>query len=157
MSPAAHPVGPGAQLQGQPAGVVTRVIAGGLDYMLVGLWSAGVYVGVAALSFLYNPVEWQWPRWSFGAVLILGALSMVTYLTATWATSGKTLGGQVMGTRVVRDGERVHVLRALARAVVVVAFPIGLFWSAVDVRARSAQDLVIRTSVVYAWRTDVRP
>ncbi|TNC31257.1 RDD family protein [Mumia zhuanghuii] len=150
-----HPVGPGADLQGKPAGIVTRAIAGGIDYVVVGFWAAGVYVGVAALSFLYNPVGWSWPRWSFGAVLILGAVSMVTYLTATWATSGKTLGGQVMGSRVVRDGGRVPLLRAFVRALVVVAFPIGLFWSAIDTRSRSVQDLVTGTAVLYAWRTDI--
>lgn len=151
----AHPVGPGGHLQGRPAGVVTRTIAGALDYAVVGLWAASVYIGVAALSFLANPVTWQWPRWTFGALLVLGALSMVVYLTSTWATSGKTLGGQVMGTRVLHDGKRVHVARALARAVVVVVFPIGLFWSAVDARSRSVQDLLTGTTVVYSWRSEV--
>ncbi|MGH1563372.1 RDD family protein [Mumia sp. DW29H23] len=151
-----HPVGPGADLQGKPAGVVTRTIAGGIDYALAGLAVASTYGGIAALTFLYNPVSWHWPRWPFIVLLALGAVYLGGYLTACWATSGKTLGGQVMGTRVLsHSGRRVRLWRAVLRAVVVVVFPIGLFWSAVDGRSRSVQDLVTATKVVYSWRTEV--
>ncbi|MFC6151528.1 MULTISPECIES: RDD family protein [Mumia] len=151
-----HPVGPGAGLQGKPAGVVTRTIAGGIDYALAVVAVGSTYAGLAALSFLYNPVSWHWPRWPFIVLLVLGGVYLGGYLTACWATSGKTLGGQVMGTRVLgRHGGRVRLWRAALRALVVVVFPIGLFWSAVNRHSRSVQDIVTGTEVVYSWRTAV--
>lgn len=151
-----HAVGPGAELQGRPAGVVTRTIAGGIDYAVVGIATAGTYAGAAALSFLYNPVHWSWPRWAFVVLLVLGGTYMLVYLAGCWATTGKTLGGHLMGTRVVTHGDhRVRLWRSVVRALIVIAFPIGLFWSAVNRHSRSVQDLLTRTKVVYAWRTDV--
>lgn len=150
-----HPVGPGAALQGRPAGVVTRTIAGGIDYALVGLAVASTYAAIAALTFLHNPVSWSWPRWPFTVLLVLGGMYLGGFLTACWATSGKTLGGQVMGTRVLGwRGGRVRLWRAALRALVVVVFPIGLFWSAVDRRSRSVQDIITGTTVVYSWRPE---
>ena len=43
------------------------------------------------------------------------------------------------------------MLVALARALLYVAFPIGLVWCAGSGTHRSLQDVVLRTSVVYDW------
>ncbi|KHL09447.1 UNVERIFIED_CONTAM: hypothetical protein LK11_52715 [Mumia flava] len=133
--------------------MVTRTIAGAVDYGLGVAAAAGTYAAVAALSFLVNPVGWSWPRWPFIVFLALGAAYLFVYLVTCWATSGRTLGGVLMGVRVVHHGERVRLPRAMLRGLIVVAFPVGLFWSAVDHRSRSVQDLLTRTSVVYAWRS----
>jgi uncharacterized RDD family membrane protein YckC len=57
-----------------------------------------------------------------------------------------------MGLEVVnRRGARLGPVRALLRAVFYTSFPVGLLWVAVDSRRRSAQDIVLRTRVIYAW------
>ena len=79
----------------------------------------------------------------------------VAYLTACWATTGRTVGSLVMGLRVITSGHRlVRWPLAFIRAVLCVLFAFGLLWSAVDRRRRSLQDNVLRTEVVYDWRQD---
>ena len=81
-----------------------------------------------------------------------GILAYVLYATTAWSTVGRTYGCHVMGLRVVsRRGRRLHLLVALARAVLCVVFPIGLLWCAVSRTQRSVQDLPLRTTVIYDW------
>lgn len=86
---------------------------------------------------------------------MIGALGwglLILYLTIAWTTTGRTIGKQLMGLRVVsRHGERLHFGVALVRALICAAFPLGLFWCAVSRENRSVADLVLRTSVVYDW------
>jgi len=78
----------------------------------------------------------------------------VLYLTVTWSATGRSVGKRLMGLRVVgRDGERLHLIRAFLRAVTCTLFPILLYWAAVSSQNRSIQDLVLRTSVIYDWRS----
>ncbi len=81
-----------------------------------------------------------------------GLATYVLYATIAWSTVGRTYGCHVMGLRVVsRRGRRVHLLVALARAVLCALFPIGLLWCAVSRTQRSVQDLLLRTTVIYDW------
>jgi uncharacterized RDD family membrane protein YckC len=58
-----------------------------------------------------------------------------------------------MGLRVLnRGGEPLRLYGAFVRALFCVVFPIGLVWVAVSRENRSAQDMVLRTSVVYDWQ-----
>jgi uncharacterized RDD family membrane protein YckC len=75
----------------------------------------------------------------------------VLYLAFAWTVTGRTYGDHVMGLRVVdRRGGRVRLPRSLLRAVLYVAFPVGLLWCVVATR-RSLQDAVLGTTVVYDW------
>ena len=81
-----------------------------------------------------------------------GAAIAVAYLTFTWAATGRSVGKQVAGLRVLdRVGGRLSVGRAFARAVLYVLFPAGLLWVLASRRNASVQDLVVRTVVVYDW------
>jgi uncharacterized RDD family membrane protein YckC len=51
-----------------------------------------------------------------------------------------------------RRGRRPRWALAFVRAVFCVFFPIGLFWVILSPERRSAQDVVLRTVVVYDWR-----
>jgi uncharacterized RDD family membrane protein YckC len=67
-------------------------------------------------------------------------------------TSGRTVGMQVLGLRLVgASGEPVGPAHALLRAVCCVAFPAGLLWVLVSRRNASVQDLLVRSAVVYDW------
>ena len=86
--------------------------------------------------------------------MLTALLVLVVYLTVAWATSGRTYGDHVMGLRVVsRDGGPVGPLRAGLRALTYVVFPLGLLWCAGGRSRRSVQDILVRTAVVYDWRS----
>ena len=151
--PQINPIPPRARaFQGLRAGVITRSIAGGVDYALVAATTVGSYVAVAVLLFLLDPRGYQLPTWSFATFLVLGFVYLVVYLAVSFATSGRTLGDRLMGLRVVgRSGRRMRWWAALVRAAFCAAFPVGLFWCAVSRENRSLQDIVLRTSVIHEW------
>jgi len=141
------------ELQGRPAGVVTRTMAGAADYALVWAIVGGGYLGIGILGFLWNPVRFSWPTIPLGWILIAGFAVMVVYLWAAWATRGKTVGAVLLGTRVVSlDGDRLDPVRALLRALFVTVFPIGLFTCALTPGSRSVHDIALGTRVVYHYR-----
>jgi uncharacterized RDD family membrane protein YckC len=80
-------------------------------------------------------------------------LVLVIYLAGTWSSTGRSIGKQVMGLRVERrGGDPLGLPRALLRAILCAAFPVGLLWSVVDRRSASVQDLIMGSTVVYDWR-----
>lgn len=138
--------------QGQPAGLVTRTVAAVVDALVVAALLLVGYAGLTALRFVVNPRGFQFTETSPLLSLTMATVVAVVYLTAAWAITGRTYGCHVMGLRVVgRRGGRPHMLVALARALLYVAFPIGLVWCAGSGTHRSLQDVVLRTSVVYDW------
>jgi uncharacterized RDD family membrane protein YckC len=151
--PQINPIPPKARgFQGLRAGVVSRSMAGGIDYALVAAGTLGTYVAVVVLLFLVDPRNYQPVSWSFGEFLLLGFAYMIGYLAVSFATSGRTIGGRVMGLRVVgRKGSRMRWFPALLRAAFCAVFPIGLFWCAISRQNRSVQDVVMRTSVIHEW------
>lgn len=138
--------------QGEPAGVVTRLVANTIDFLVVVVALGALYLGVAAVVFMLDPREFTFP--AAGLLLsITAALSLSTaYLALAWWLVGKTYGDHIMGLRVVgRRRRRLGPLRSLARAAFCVFFPIGLFWCVVSPHRRSVQDVVLWTRVVYDW------
>ena len=151
--PQINPIPPKARgFQGLRAGVVSRSVAGAIDYALVAASTVGTYVGIVVLLFLLNPRDFTPVSWSFGEFLLLGFVYMIGYLTASFATTGRTIGDRLMGLRVVgRKGSRVRWVPALLRAGFCAVFPVGLFWCAISHENRSVQDIVLRTSVIHEW------
>ena len=149
------PLAPGARaIQGLRAGVVTRTIAGGVDYALVIATTFGTYIAWAILLFLLDPRSYELPTWPFFYFLIIGFTYLVLYLWVAFATRGRTIGAGLMGVRVVgRKGKRMRWFPALLRAGFCAVFPVGLFWCAVSRENRSVQDIVLRTSVIHDWPT----
>lgn len=146
------------QLHGHVAGVVTRTLAGAIDYAVGAIAVTSTYLGWAALNFLWSPVRFSWPVWPLGVWLILGFVYMIVYLWLAWATTGKTVGGVLMGTRVVSiSGKRIGTVRALLRSGFCTAVPIGLFACAATPGSRSLQDIVLLTKVVHHYRNVAVP
>jgi uncharacterized RDD family membrane protein YckC len=99
-----------------------------------------------------KPREFAWPQVSYVTLVTAALVVAAVTLTISWAGTGRSPGGRLMGLRVVGpDGSPPPLGRSLLRAVTCVAFPIGLFWAALSRRNASVQDLVFRTSVVYDW------
>jgi uncharacterized RDD family membrane protein YckC len=111
-------------LQGHRAGFASRVVADLVD------------LGVA---------------WLLGLSAWLAA-GVVGYLALSWAATGRSVGKQLAGLRVVdRAGRRLSPWRSFMRAVLYVLFPAGLLWVLASRRNASVQDLVVGTAVVYDW------
>jgi uncharacterized RDD family membrane protein YckC len=110
------------------------------------------YLGIGAIAFVVRPRSFRWPD---PGVLRLGGIwwaLLVVYLSFSWTASGRTVGKQVMGLRVVdQSGSRLRGGRALVRAVLCAVFPIGLLWCAIDRRSRAIHDLVVGSRVAYDW------
>jgi uncharacterized RDD family membrane protein YckC len=139
--------------QGQPAGIVSRSLTAAVDSLVVATVLVAAYVALCAVRFAWNPRTFSLPEPSgWFTVAAAGAVAAV-YLTVGWWIAGRTYGCAVMGLRVVgRDDQDVRFAPALVRAVVCLLFPLGLAWCALDRRARSVQDLLVRTRVIYDWR-----
>jgi uncharacterized RDD family membrane protein YckC len=133
------------------AGIVTRMLAATIDFLVVLGLTGGVFGAVAAGLFLVSPASFSWPRDLPFDTSVLGLAIAVVYLTVGWAVAGQTVGGAVLGVRVVALGRRrLGWWRSGLRAVLCVFVPLGLLWSAVSVNRRSVQDLLVGSAVVYA-------
>jgi len=140
--------------QGKRAGVVTRSIAGAADLVVVVIVMIAAYAGWATALFLARPRSFTFPDTRPSLAGGIGYLVLTLYLAVAWASTGRTYGKRVMGLRVInRRGERMRPLPSLLRAILCVAFPIGLLWAAVSSQNRSLQDILLRTSVVHDWST----
>ena len=142
----------GQRLAGRRAGLVSRALANSLDVgVVVAILLAG-YGAVCVALFLVNPRAFQFPRPSFGTALILGSIVQSLYFLVSWLAGGQTYGDRVLGLRVLGpSGRPLGFWLAALRAACCVLVPIGLLWVAVSPRNRSAQDVLLRTSVVYDW------
>jgi uncharacterized RDD family membrane protein YckC len=110
---------------------------------------------LAGLAFMVDPLGFTFPRVSWLFNLTVALAVTVAYLMAGWTISGRTYGKLVMGLRVRGpDDRRLRPVGALVRALACVLFPIGLLWSAVSATNRSVQDILLRTKVIYDWRSD---
>ena len=139
-------------LQGHRAGFASRVVADLVDLgvaWLLGL-SALVAAGVVRYLLVGPPLRLPvLPNW-LGATA--GAVIAVGYLSFSWAATGRSVGKQLVGLRVVdRGGRRLSLRRSFARALLYVLFPAGLLWVLASRHNASVQDLVVGTAVVYDW------
>jgi uncharacterized RDD family membrane protein YckC len=139
--------------QGQPAGIVTRSMAGAVDALVIIVFLFGLWAGWGVVRFLAHPVRFTFPNPSAVVDAAVGCGIAVVYFTAAWATSGRTFGARLLGLRVVtRRGDRVHWGLAAVRSALCVLFPVGLLWAAVSKHTRSVQDILLGTFVIYDWR-----
>jgi uncharacterized RDD family membrane protein YckC len=140
-------------LQGHRAGFVSRLVADAVDLGVV--WGIGLaamlITGVVRYLLAGPPFLLPiLPGWILSAA---GGAIAVGYLTSGWIGTGRTVGKQVAGLRVLdRSGRRLSVRRAMLRAVLYVVFPAGLLWILVSRRNASVQDLVVGSVVIYDWR-----
>jgi uncharacterized RDD family membrane protein YckC len=155
VSPIPHAARP---YQGRRAGLISRVLAGAVDLVVIvsAFWLG--YAAVSAVLFVVDRSGFHFPDVTLGGWLAAEFVLAVGYLTLGWSTSGRTVGALVMGLRVLNyNGSSMRPVGALLRALFCVTFPIGVLWIVVSAENRSLQDLVLRTSVVYDWHRRIPP
>jgi uncharacterized RDD family membrane protein YckC len=139
-------------LGGHRAGFASRAMADAVDFGIVWLIGLALLLSAGVVHYLLTGPPFGVPALRLWLSGPLGGLLAVAYLTAGWGTTGRTLGKQLAGLRVVhRTGNRLGPVRALLRAVLYVLFPVGLLWVLVSRHNASVQDLLVRSAVVYDW------
>jgi uncharacterized RDD family membrane protein YckC len=132
--------------------VVTRSLAAGVDLAVVLFALFGAYFAVQGLRFVLSPIRFHFQSPPRLLAVAAAGIVLVVYLVGGWWISGRTYGDHLLALRVTdASGRGLSLPRAFARAVLYVAFPLGLFWSGVSPSRRSVQDLILRTAVRYEW------
>ena len=138
------------------AGVLTRLVAFGVDVTLVGwLVSQGLSALVNLLDSVFTPV----PEWLVVLLTAIAASFVPIYLGISWWLTGRSLGSWLVGTRVCTpDGRNPGLVRALVRAWVgvlgvLVWIATGVF-SLFDPKRRSWLDRLLHTEVRYVVPLD---
>lgn len=140
------------ELQGKRAGFFSRAIASSIDLGIAfALLLAVIFVAETVWDLIASDtIEIKSP--SPGASGSGMVLIFTLYLAIGWASTGRTIGKQVMGLRVVRaDTEPLHVMQALGRGLLCSVFYPCLLLSLVHRRNAGLEDLVCGTVVVYDW------
>jgi uncharacterized RDD family membrane protein YckC len=138
--------------QGERAGLVTRTLTIVVDALTVALAIVVGFAALNALLFATAPRDFHLLAPSPLVSVVVTLAVLVTYLTVAWSVTGRTYGDHLMGVRVVdRQRQQVRPLRAFARALLYVVFPVGVLWCAGNSSRRTLQDRLLGTSVVYDW------
>jgi len=143
-------------LQGNRAGIVSRVIADGIDYLIAfGIYFA-ILVGLGIADYLLTGHKLKIPDPPVAVSIVVPWFILIVYLTAGWAGTGRTLGKSVMGLRVVtRKGLRLPPRRAFFRAALCATLPWVILWVVISRKNIGIHDILFRSSVVYDWDVGV--
>jgi uncharacterized RDD family membrane protein YckC len=142
----------GQQLQGLRAGFISRAVASGTDVVLVLFVYvvAVILVSIAWDLFFSTSISVSAPPHWLNELLVW--ILLVAYLTAGWWSTGRTLGKQMLGLRVVRsDGSPLRFWRSLFRALLCASFFPALLLALVNRRNRGLEDVAFGTVVTYDW------
>jgi uncharacterized RDD family membrane protein YckC len=135
----------------QPAGIVSRTLAFGIDATIVVVTSS---IGALAFQAIIRVLVRGEAQFELGTLWLVSLPTIFgVYSVIFWVLAGKTLGKAALGLRVVPMAGgplrfRTAVLRALGYVVSAI-FMIGFAWIAVDRREQGFHDKIARTFVIY--------
>jgi uncharacterized RDD family membrane protein YckC len=139
-------------LQGHRAGFASRAVADAVDLGVAWLLGLSALLAAGVVRYLLTGPPFRLPVLPNWLDVTAGAAIAVAYLALSWAATGRSVGKQIAGLRVVdRAGGRLSLWRSFSRALLYVLFPAGLLWVLASRRNASVQDLVVGTAVVYDW------
>ncbi len=143
----------GISVHGQRAGIVSRGISVGLDWVIVELIFVGGLLTWGLIASLWTGKSFNLPSPSIGTTGGLSWLLLVVYLSVCWTGSGRTVGQLALGLRTVTDpAGPLRAGRALGRALLCATVgPVLLLWIIPSRKNAAIQDLACRTAVVYDW------
>ncbi len=151
-------------LAGHYAGVASRLVAMLIDLSLLMVALSLATTFINALLSLFN-VDALLGRFlsagevpAVGAAIagLVGTLFIISYGIIGWSLNGQTVGGLLVGVRVVRaDGHRLSFgrafLRMLGSYLSGLALFLGFLWALFDRRRRGWHDRLAGSVVVYDW------
>ncbi|MEV0209478.1 RDD family protein [Streptomyces sp. NPDC050788] len=141
---------PGAEPRSDTAGVVSRCLAALVDVVVVVGIGLGAQLAFGGLRLFVTGPPFRMPDLSAWLTGVLGWAVAVLYLAVNWAATGGTIGDRLLGLRVTdRAGRLLGITRALLRAVLCIALPVGLFWIPFSRRHASLQDVIVAGAVRY--------
>jgi uncharacterized RDD family membrane protein YckC len=144
------------RLEGSYAGAVSRLVGYVIDVFLV---TTSFAIGASVFEYVVStvlPVELDLADLPVVSGIALAVWSF-TYFTYLLATTGRTVGKAIVGTRVVRaDGRDLHAGRAALRVLMMplsfALFGVGLLLIVIRQDRRALHDLIAGTSEVYSWQ-----
>ena len=142
------------QLQMSRAGFASRAFAGGLDIASIVVLYAAALFAYGLVRYLVTSAPLELPTPQAWVRIVVAAVVAVAYLSWSWAGTGRTLGEQLLGLRVVSNrGEHLPPRRAFAWAIVSLLIGIpGLLLVLFSRRNNALQDVICHTAVIYDWR-----
>jgi len=144
--------------QGRRAGFASRLAAGAIDAGVIFGTYIGVLFVVGVLRFLFDNESLHLPRPDRGVTVVVIIVIGVIELSTAWSGSGRTVGDDVVGLRVITaSGATLGSGRAFVRAVLVMG-TLGLVLLTVLVSKRNngVHDWLCGTTVIYEWRPQHR-
>ncbi len=139
-------------LQGSRAGIVSRVLADGIDYMVVFAIYFGILIAVGVADYLLTATKFKISHPPVGVTIVVPWLILIAYLTAGWGSTGRTIGKSIMGLRVVTSmGLRLPTRRAFLRAALCAILPWVLLWVVISRKNIGIHDILFRSAVVHDW------
>jgi uncharacterized RDD family membrane protein YckC len=146
------------RVRGRRAGLVSRLLADGIDLVVTGLILFGALVAFAVVRYMVGSAPLRLPRVSGIFTAAAYPLTEWLYLSISWSGNGQSVGKALVGLRVVRnDGSRMGRLRATARALVCTLIGgLSLLWALFSSRNAAVHDLWLHTTVVHDWSDEVR-
>ncbi len=143
------------------AGVLTRVLAFGLDLLIVNLAFSGLAAIVALIASFFTGND----NGLSGVALALGTIAWLTlgsvYLVVFWSLAGQTPGMRFFGIRLGVAGRGLPLRASLKRlaGLVLATIPLCLGFLGVlfDERRRGWQDRLAGVDVVYEVRRPAAP
>ena len=147
-TPASPPRPPEPQAY-RRAGFWRRALAMMLDGLLLIVFPCFVFVFFASVSRGFGRMAGV----LFPILLLLACFCWVAYHVVMWTWKGTTIGGLVLGIKVVRtDGRSVDfgsaIIRALASFFSAFVFFLGFFWAGWDRNKQSWHDKIAGTVIV---------
>ncbi len=151
-SPGAAPLHPARSARAPHSrypGLVSRLLALGLDAVLVGALVALVGAGGPAL---WHTLTGNTPDWLRVCASVAAGAVPVVYFWLSWWAIGRSFGGLLLGFVVLRaDGHRMRLLHAAARAFLGLLFAplwlVGMLLILVTPRRRALHDILLGTVV----------
>ena len=142
-------------LQGQYAGIVTRLAALGIDVLVA---TTLFTLGGNVVEYLFSSLLGEDFSFSDAPVVSVVALAawLLVYFAYPIAVAGRTLGMAIVGLEVVtKDGRDVDARHAILRTICLplslILLGIGLLMVLVNRQRRALHDLIAGTAVVYSW------
>jgi uncharacterized RDD family membrane protein YckC len=135
------------------AGAVSRLLAFGLDGLIVNLAFSGFAAIVALIASAFTGTGDGVSDWALAvgsaAWIALGGL----YLVVFWSLAGRTPGMNFFGIRLGVEGDRLTLRQSLRRlvglALAVIPFGLGFLGILIGERRRGWQDKLAGTDVLY--------